>query len=271
MSTLKQTEANRSNSQHSTGPRTTAGKAASARNAQTHGLLASDLTVLFEPASREAAAALLQQYNDYYRPTSPIQRALLRQIVILQHRLETAPALESGIYTEAAYSRYNDFMEEAKAFEPELRRSWRNQALAAIFVDDCKASNAISKLARYETALSNRLIKCLDRFDRCRNSDNDRPGDDETLAPYADSSPIADLLPDPRPEFPNEPNFDLTPAPSTAPEAPPDPPPGPNPAQTPANPPAQPLSSPENDSTPPRRPAEPSTPAESGPEKRRPA
>ena len=100
MSTLKQTEANRRNAQHSTGPRTEAGRAASARNAATHGLLASDLTVLFEPASREAAAALLQQYNDYYRPTSPIQRALLRQIVILQHRLETAPALESGIYTE---------------------------------------------------------------------------------------------------------------------------------------------------------------------------
>jgi len=174
MSTLKQIEANRRNSQHSTGARTSAGRAASARNAQTHGLLASDLTVLADPANRDAAAALLQEYYDYYRPTSPIQRALLRQIAILQHRLESAPALETGIFTEAAYDRYEKFMEEGKAFDdPELSRSWRNQVLGVVFADDCAAANAIPKLGRYETALSNRLMKCLDRFLRYRHSGAD--------------------------------------------------------------------------------------------------
>ena len=177
MPTQKQRDANRSNAQHSTGAKTPAGHAASSHNSLTHGLLASDLTILADPGSRDAAAALLQDFNDFYLPRSPIERALIRQMAILQYRLEAAPALETGIFTHSANTRFKASLKESGTFEPEQQRSWRNQIRGLVFADDCEGPNAIPKLIRYETALSNRFLKCVDRFLRSRQSGADQPGE----------------------------------------------------------------------------------------------
>jgi hypothetical protein len=262
MPTQKQTDANRSNAQHSTGAKTPAGQAASSHNSLTHGLLASDLTILADPDSRDAAAALLQDFNDFYLPRSPIERALIRQMAILQYRLEAAPALETGIFTRSATTRYKGSLKESGTFEPEQQRSWRNQIRGLVFADDCEGPNAIPKLIRYETALSNRFLKCVDRFLRSRQSGPDQPGEDESLSSYHDSSEIAEVLTPLNPELPNEPNSDLTPIESEAPEASPEPPPapapspaGPAPVRTAVDAPARSLSNAGQHSDPPRNPA----------------
>ena len=161
-------------------------------------------------------------------------------MAILQHRLEAAPALESGILTEGAFSQFKDALADAGTFQdPEKQRSWRNRVLGHTFANDCEGPNAIPKLVRYETALSNRFLKCVDRFLRSRQScldqpseaqpseaqpSEDQPGEDENPAFHSDSSQIAQVLPVSRTELPNEPNFDLTPVPSATSEVPAAPP-----------------------------------------------
>jgi hypothetical protein len=79
MSTQKQIEANRRNSQHSTGPRTPAGKAVSRGNAIRTGIFAESLAIRGEnPGDLEQLTA------EYYRewdPVSPRERDLVDSIV----------------------------------------------------------------------------------------------------------------------------------------------------------------------------------------------
>ena len=68
MTSATQHEANRSNARASTGPRTTAGRAISARNARRHGL---NLPALRDPALAEEIAALAREIAG---PNAPARR-----------------------------------------------------------------------------------------------------------------------------------------------------------------------------------------------------
>ena len=68
MTSAAQHEANRSNARASTGPRTTAGRAISARNARRHGL---NLPALRDPALAEEIAALAREIAG---PNAPARR-----------------------------------------------------------------------------------------------------------------------------------------------------------------------------------------------------
>ncbi len=79
MSSQLQIEANRRNSQKSTGPRTTAGKVVSSQNALGSGIYAESETIRDENASTIDALAAV--YLDRFHPAAPEQRCLVDILV----------------------------------------------------------------------------------------------------------------------------------------------------------------------------------------------
>src|SRR6266446_7484017 len=71
MSTLKQTEANRQNAKHSTGPRTPEGKSKSSKNALKHGLTAVELVLPTE--SQEEFDEHAAELRDEHHPSTPTE------------------------------------------------------------------------------------------------------------------------------------------------------------------------------------------------------
>src|SRR3954469_8751670 len=69
---------NKKNAQHSTGPRTKAGKARSAQNARTHGLTAT--TPVPDPTAQLAFTTLTQELKDEHRPSTPTQTVLVEEL-----------------------------------------------------------------------------------------------------------------------------------------------------------------------------------------------
>ena len=79
MATDRQIAANRLNAQKSTGPRTSAGKAASSMNALKTGLDAQ--STLIRGEDPEALATLTREYDNRFRPTTPEQRDLVDTLI----------------------------------------------------------------------------------------------------------------------------------------------------------------------------------------------
>ena len=118
MSSLKQIEANRLNSQKSTGPRSVEGKAAVRFNALKTGIDAQSQVI---PGEDPAALALLTaEYYDRYRPATPEVRALVDTLITaewLQRRFRT---LEAQIWRYNFEGLYNPVkgLEMAQVCDP---------------------------------------------------------------------------------------------------------------------------------------------------------
>ncbi len=96
MTTEAQIEANRRNSQHSTGPRTEAGKEASRRNALRHGLAARTLVVAPGEDAADFAAFAADLRQDL-APGGAFEEALVQRITILAWRLERVARIEAEL------------------------------------------------------------------------------------------------------------------------------------------------------------------------------
>ena len=79
MASLPQIEANRRNSQLSTGPRTSAGKSTSSRNATRSGIYAESVLITGEDPAE--LAALTREYEDSCRPVGPRERAVVDTLI----------------------------------------------------------------------------------------------------------------------------------------------------------------------------------------------
>jgi hypothetical protein len=118
MSSLKQIEANRRNSQKSTGPRSAEGKAVSSRNALKSGIDARSQTLPGENV--ESLESLTAEYYGRFRPATPEARHLVDTLVsnewllrrfrrievqILKHEMEAAYHIDSKNPIGHAYTR----------------------------------------------------------------------------------------------------------------------------------------------------------------------
>jgi len=91
---------NRANSQHSTGPRTHAGKQRSSLNALRHGLTAASAVLPSEdPAAFEDHR---RQFFQEYQPATPTESQLIQELVDTSWRLNRIPLLEANILARAA-------------------------------------------------------------------------------------------------------------------------------------------------------------------------
>ena len=93
MATDKQRAANRQNAQKSTGPKTTAGKARSARNAIQHGCYCREVVLPWEDP--EVYQELEQAFWDTYNPTDAVEAALVRQMTAAEWKLQRTQRGES--------------------------------------------------------------------------------------------------------------------------------------------------------------------------------
>jgi hypothetical protein len=98
-STPKQRAASRANSQQSTGPRTTAGKAVSRFNALKHGIFAVH-QIMFEETP-EDLAELAAEYHELYNPVDSHERALVDSLVHNEWRLRRMRRVEAGLWDRA--------------------------------------------------------------------------------------------------------------------------------------------------------------------------
>src|SRR5450432_3418414 len=89
---------NRANSQHSTGPRTAAGKQRSSLNAIRHGLTARTAVL----ASEDLAAYQrhCRQFIDEYQPANATETQLVQDLVDTSWRLNRIPSLEAALFAE---------------------------------------------------------------------------------------------------------------------------------------------------------------------------
>jgi len=87
------------NSQKSTGPRTTAGKAASRYNALKHGIFATTQIMFDEKA--EDLAELAAEYHEHHSPADPDQRFLVDTLVNNEWRLRRLRRVEAELWGHA--------------------------------------------------------------------------------------------------------------------------------------------------------------------------
>jgi len=92
------TRANRANSQHSTGPRTPAGKHRSSLNALRHGLTAASAVLASEdPAAYENHR---RRFFDEYQPGTPTESELVAELADTAWRLNRIPLLEAELLSQ---------------------------------------------------------------------------------------------------------------------------------------------------------------------------
>ena len=92
-------ETSRCNGAKSNGPITADGKAASARNARTHGLTGAAVVLAHE--SQTDYDALLASFLDRYRPSDEAERDLIREMVNARWRLRRIEAMETALMQKA--------------------------------------------------------------------------------------------------------------------------------------------------------------------------
>jgi hypothetical protein len=100
MSTPAQAEANLANAQHSTGPRTEAGKAASSQNALKHGLTAK--TILLPGEDEAAYRKMCEGMFESFAPASTPEQELVQLLCDTQWRLQRCGRIEAAILSADA-------------------------------------------------------------------------------------------------------------------------------------------------------------------------
>ncbi|HUK14791.1 MAG TPA: hypothetical protein VLW65_00180 [Bryobacteraceae bacterium] len=142
---------NRSNAQHSTGPRTEAGKQRSSLNALRHGLTAQTVVLPSEdPAAYETHR---RQFLDEYQPATATETQLVQELIDTSWRLNRIPLLEADLLARAA----NPPNEQA-----------------AISFDIVDAHRLIANLNLQGTRLSRQFQNALDKLRQIQADRQDR-------------------------------------------------------------------------------------------------
>ena len=165
MTTAKQTAANRRNAQRSTGPKTTAGKAASSRNA-----------LLLPGESRRAFRRLFRSFLAEYHPSGPLQEFLVEQLAIAYWKLSRLTRIEAHVYRqppttntnllrqlrEALLARHDDDNDDHNGDpEPESPQPalTPDEAIARTYLRDSAGPNTLAHLSYYEMRLERTFFR----------------------------------------------------------------------------------------------------------------
>ncbi len=99
MAAAAQQSANAANAKKSTGPRTRAGKAASARNATTHGLTARELVI--QPSDRQVYEILVAAHRADLKPSGALQETIFGQLISAAWNLRRVRTLQAELFDGA--------------------------------------------------------------------------------------------------------------------------------------------------------------------------
>lgn len=147
-------ESNRLNAWRSTGPRTTAGKAASSKNRLAHGLCSRELLLTGE--SPEEFESLRQQMVSTYQPFTPEQQVLTDQVTQALWRLNRAQRVEAESYRQLQAAALAEFEEEEEEDNEELGLG----ALGYLLNGD-QEGRTMERIARYVTAHERTYLRAV--------------------------------------------------------------------------------------------------------------
>lgn len=158
MASHRQVEANQRNAKLSRGPKTSTGKAVSAKNALKHGLLSRDVTIPGE--SSYDFKKFSEAMCDRLKPEGELECELVERIILLCWRLKRVPRAEVAIL---AWCR-----------ESAVRSPWSTTDHLSTEADRGKthvsSEGSLAKLSRYETSLERSLFKTIHELERMQAS-----------------------------------------------------------------------------------------------------
>ncbi|MEN6338009.1 MAG: hypothetical protein ABFE01_27455 [Phycisphaerales bacterium] len=160
MASVAQIEANRSNAQKSTGPRTVQGKATASHNAVKHGLLAEQVVIHGEdPAEfdlyREGMLAELA-------PEGAVEMMLAERAVSLAWRLRRAERLQSAVFATVYRENANDVVLWPKHGLPiEPRPDEEEVILGQVVMTDFARAQVIDRLLVHERRIESSLYRTM--------------------------------------------------------------------------------------------------------------
>ena len=152
--------ANRKNAQKSTGPRTEEGKAVSAQNAVTHGLLArQDVIQSEEQADFDR---LREEMLRELAPAGPVETPLAERIVSLMWRLKRAQRLQNEVFDYlTARNAASSCVKHIHSTSPEDPRGDPGFVLGRVVVEDLSNSRVIDRLGLYERRIETSLYRTM--------------------------------------------------------------------------------------------------------------
>ena len=196
MSTIAQIDANRRNAQHSTGPKTPEGKAASKRNATKHGLLANEAVLAVE--SMPEFEQLLSAFLDEYHPASPTEEFFVRQMADAQWRLRRHTRIETGVWNgllkhgmENHHPDINVNLSDPDPTPEEEAISTHDHVTGWLGHGFLDRAGSVAILQRYENNIRRSFYRALDELRRLRTHPIPQP------PPPADSDQTNPIDPTP--------------------------------------------------------------------------
>ena len=173
MSTKAQTQANRRNSQKSTGPRSAEGKAVSAKNAVKHGLFARDAVITGE--NTEVYDLFRDELIAELAPAGAMESILAERYVSLSWRLQRIERIQNQVM-DVMIER-----DEPSPLEKQLKESLPKHlretqddprgagpglVLGRAAIKDLANSRVLERLLMYERRIENSLFKTSKELDR---------------------------------------------------------------------------------------------------------
>jgi hypothetical protein len=160
--TPTRTEINQANSQHSTGPKTAAGKQRSSLNALRHGLTGQ--LVVMPTEDLHAYQAHLKSFTDEYHPEGATEAQLVQALADTSWRMNRVAALETNILTLASARQPNAVADAPAEVQDAL-------ALASSFETQSKALANLSLHTQRLSRQFERTIAQLRDLQKSRQSD----------------------------------------------------------------------------------------------------
>lgn len=191
MSTQRQILANRANAARSRGPVTAEGKRRSSLNGLRHGMLAQ--TVVLEGESYDRFDQLLQAFIDEVKPRSPREAALVETMAIARWRQMRVWGIQKAMF-DLEMDR-----PENSAAPPPVRA-------AIVFRDLTDSSRVLDLVLRYETAFDRQFARAVSLLLKIRIAARATITLGEFPLYSASVTWEPELLEEPQPEFPHEPN-----------------------------------------------------------------
>jgi hypothetical protein len=195
MATLKQIEANRLNAQKSTGPRTDAGKVASAQNARKHGCYSTYLVL--EGQDQEQYDQLLDEFMRDLQPRDIRERNLVEMMAVEWWHLGQCEFMRSHIYPDQ-YRRTRRYTKQWQ----EISSEHRLQLVAEHFSTGCLKD--MLHLSQLKDRVNRNYHKASREFDKLRDDRLRRQAEPLPEAEPCLTAPAPDVLPIPLENIPTE-------------------------------------------------------------------
>jgi hypothetical protein len=156
MATDSQTNANRANAQHSTGPKTPEGKQRSSLNATKFGL--TGRTVVLPHEDLEVYAAFLQEWTAELQPVGIKETEYVRSIVDCKWRLNRVRSSEDGLYAMDR-SRYSDKIDTGQV---------QTDIVVASALTAEQKAKTLDSISRHEARISREFSKAMQALEEAQ-------------------------------------------------------------------------------------------------------